>query len=95
LAASGGYFGSLVVGDDGVQDDPVFDGAEGHPFVALSGASDYLIKGEFGANKLDPRVSQQTIVDGAIHEPPLKLSNICKLIAYATDRAIAVWRPLL
>ncbi|MBD8791006.1 hypothetical protein IFR09_11520 [Pseudomonas syringae] len=37
LAACSGNFRSLVIGDDGVEDDPFFDGAQGHPFVALSG----------------------------------------------------------
>ncbi|WP_282349014.1 hypothetical protein [Pseudomonas sp. PS01301] len=35
LAACGGYFGSLGVGDDGVKDEPLLDDAERHPFAML------------------------------------------------------------
>ena len=95
LAACSDYFGSLGVGDHGVQDDPLFDGTEGKVLGMLPGRFELFVEGQLKANELDPWVAQQAIVDGAIHESPLKLCNICKLKAYATDTALAVWRPPL
>lgn len=71
LAACGGYFGSLGVGDGGVEDEPLLDGTEGKVFVVLSGRFERFVEGQLKANELDPWVAQQAIVDGAIHESPL------------------------
>lgn len=44
LAACSGYFRSLGVGDDGVQDCPLFYSAEGHPLVVLPGCLQSVIE---------------------------------------------------
>lgn len=72
LAACGGYFGSLGVGNDSVKDDPLLDDAEGHPFVTLSGQRDGFVEGQFGAIQADSSALQQTIATKTTH--PLLLN---------------------
>jgi hypothetical protein len=42
-------FGSLNLGDNCIQNYPFFNGAEGHPFVGLSGQREGFVKGQIAA----------------------------------------------
>nr|WP_163011015.1 hypothetical protein [Pseudomonas viridiflava] len=67
LAACGGYFGSLDVGDDGVEDRPLFYGAEGEVFVMFSSSEEHILKGQFRANQGNPTFAQQPIFEPSFH----------------------------
>lgn len=67
LAACGGYFGSLGVGDYGVQDCPIFYGAEGEVFIVFSSSEEHIFKGQFRANQGNPTFAQQPIFEPSFH----------------------------
>jgi hypothetical protein len=50
LAASGDYFGSLGVGDNGVKDYPILDSAEREVFVVPSGRHQSVIEPQLSTN---------------------------------------------